>query len=185
VREYANPHSRRTTRVSPGGGARTRSTVESNARRHVSGTAELIISRHNLEEASASERTHVSADVQLARPGGGDGGGRGASRACSLLRVGTETELLFAAARQRRRRRCGGFEPRASLPEKVLPPRSGRRRKYFSLSLLSARRVILSRAGRSPQELLAKNKRRRRCRVIGKRLFVLRAVPAFLHLQRE
>jgi hypothetical protein len=80
---------------------------------HVSGTAELIIGRHNLdEEASASKRTHFSADVQLlARPGGGK---RGASRACSLLRVGTETELLFAAAR-RRRRRCGGFEPRASL----------------------------------------------------------------------
>jgi hypothetical protein len=109
VREYANPHSRECHPAAP-------TTTHSISNSHVSGTVELIIGRHNLdEEASASERTHFSADVQLlARPVGD--GGRGASRACSLLRVGTETELLFAAARQRRRRRrCGGFEPRASL----------------------------------------------------------------------
>lgn len=104
---------------------------------HVSGTAELIIGRHNLdEEASASKRTHFSADVQLlARPGGGK---RGASRACSLLRVGTETELLFAAARQRRRRRrCGGFEPRASLSLKKCCRRvvAGAGNIFHSLSL--------------------------------------------------
>jgi len=65
VREYANPHSRE---CHPAAAATTHSISNS----HVSGTVELIIGRHNLdEEASASERTHLSADVQLlARPVG-------------------------------------------------------------------------------------------------------------------